>query len=512
MRGRSPAYVFALGILLCLPFWTRGAGALEWPETPIGDASLTGKIYTQAALRTQHSHGYTFPETNAGDLVQHRNFLQAEFKNVFSRELSFFFSTRIVYEGLYDYGPEKFEPYGHKGNDLDDGHMLFDNLLVDFREGYLDINRGPIFMRIGRQNLSWGEADLFRLLDQINPLDNTFGFLEDFDERRIPLDMIRLDLDFGNAAFVQGLLLEGFVALGKVQAPIAAYGTPFSAPLPATPIEVRLVEARQKEVRGGLRLMGLTRGVNWSLGHYWTYPDAPGGRFAFSRPGDALSLYQEIKFNREMITGGSFSFFTGLDTTQTMARGEFAYAWDEKMFDPVKNTPFGPTTIFVPPLGYIPLPFGPQEGTYPDAGILRWVLGLDNNIWIRFLNHKNTFLVSAQVYGQHILHNWSETYRLALPIYGKTDPLSPDYYVKLHKNEYQATLMINTYYMDGDLVPQIALAADYRNAWYLEPSIKYRYGNFELLLKYQFIDGNFTGIGIFRDRDQALMRITYLFP
>jgi hypothetical protein len=190
--------------------------------------------------------------------------------------------------------------------------------------------------------------------------------------------------------------------------------------------------------------------------HFWTFPDAPGGRFAFSRPGDALSLYQEIKFNREMITGGSFSFFTGLDTTQTMARGEFAYAWDEKMFDPVKNTPFGPTTIFVPPLGYIPLPFGPQEGTYPDAGILRWVLGLDNNIWIRFLNHKNTFLVSAQVYGQHILHNWSETYRLALPIYGKTDPLSPDYYVKLHKNEYQATLMINTYYMDGDLVPQIA--------------------------------------------------------
>ena len=45
-------------------------------------------------------------------------------------------------------------------------------------EWYFNITKGPLFIRIGKQNLSWGESDGFRLLDQINPLDNGFaGFL-----------------------------------------------------------------------------------------------------------------------------------------------------------------------------------------------------------------------------------------------------------------------------------------------------------------------------------------------
>ena len=42
-------------------------------------------------------------------------------------------------------------------------------------EWYVNFIKGPLFIRIGRQNLSWGETDGFRLLDQINPLDNNFG-------------------------------------------------------------------------------------------------------------------------------------------------------------------------------------------------------------------------------------------------------------------------------------------------------------------------------------------------
>jgi len=36
-------------------------------------------------------------------------------------------------------------------------------------ECYLDLVKGPVFLRLGRQNLAWGETDLFRLLDGINP-------------------------------------------------------------------------------------------------------------------------------------------------------------------------------------------------------------------------------------------------------------------------------------------------------------------------------------------------------
>src|SRR5262249_56220170 len=65
-------------------------------------------------------------------------------------------------------------------------------------EWYFNITKGPLFIRLGRQNLSWGESESFRLLDQINPLDNNFGgFLTSLDERRVPLDILRGRWGFG---------------------------------------------------------------------------------------------------------------------------------------------------------------------------------------------------------------------------------------------------------------------------------------------------------------------------
>src|SRR5207245_11599887 len=58
--------------------------------------------------------------------------------------------------------------------------------------GYVDFEKGPVFLRVGRQVLAWGETDVFRLLDNINPLDEHFGgFFIALDERRLPLDMAR---------------------------------------------------------------------------------------------------------------------------------------------------------------------------------------------------------------------------------------------------------------------------------------------------------------------------------
>src|SRR5262249_6784686 len=77
-------------------------------------------------------------------------------------------------------------------------------------EWYFNITKGPLFIRVGRQNLSWGETDGFRLLDQINPLDSTFGgFLTSLDERRIPLNMLRAQWSFGTVGPIADLPLEG---------------------------------------------------------------------------------------------------------------------------------------------------------------------------------------------------------------------------------------------------------------------------------------------------------------
>jgi len=86
-------------------------------------------------------------------------------------------------------------------------------------EWYFNITKGPLFIRIGRQNLSWVRTDGFRLLDQINPLDNLFGGnLISLDERRVPLNMLRAQWSFGTVGPISDLTLEGFVSPDRTTA------------------------------------------------------------------------------------------------------------------------------------------------------------------------------------------------------------------------------------------------------------------------------------------------------
>jgi hypothetical protein len=57
-------------------------------------------------------------------------------------------------------------------------------------------------LRIGRQQVVWGEADLFRSIDIVNPLDiRQNGFVgEDFSDFRVPLDIFKALYNFGSVA------------------------------------------------------------------------------------------------------------------------------------------------------------------------------------------------------------------------------------------------------------------------------------------------------------------------
>ena len=57
---------------------------------------------------------------------------------------------------------------------------------------YVDIRQGPLFLRLGKQQVVWGESDGLRLADIINPLDFSWHyFLEDWQDIRQGLPMAR---------------------------------------------------------------------------------------------------------------------------------------------------------------------------------------------------------------------------------------------------------------------------------------------------------------------------------
>ena len=133
-------------------------------------------------------------------------------------------------------------------------------------EFYFDLSRGPLFFRLGRQNLSWGETDIFRLLDNINPLDNTFGGIsEELDDRRIPLWMLRGSYNLGTLGPLSSITLESFWVPGSLEtqvAPMAPTGTPYAPPAPILPMEQRIIgpEREMASSRWGVRLMSLDKG------------------------------------------------------------------------------------------------------------------------------------------------------------------------------------------------------------------------------------------------------------
>jgi len=481
--------------------------------------SVTGKAQSRVSIRLQDSEGFTAPPNiSVGNMVQWRNIFLLEITHDLKKlqgqlgilkpldrmgiRTKYHIVARFLYDAVYDVGPQAFQDV----KDRDKENITSFSHQYDLWEAYVDLSRGAVFFRLGKQNLAWGETDVFRLLDGINPLDNTFGGpFEDLDDRRIPLWMLRGSYSFGTVGPMDSLTIEGFWVPGNWDtrvSPIAPYGTPYSPPLPLLPppAQQRFVYPSKvmSNSRWGVRLMAYLWGMNLSVAHYKTFMDLPSGRFVVEPDPPPLgTIYQEISFDDIQVTGGSLNFWESM--TDTVVRAELAWFWSEAVFIPDINIPVQPLPIEIPGLPGIP-----QTGQIPEKDFLRWMIGFDKNVWIRPLNKTQTFLVSMQYFGQWV-PDYDARMRNAVPIY-PNDTEFP----AVREVEGTFTFLANTFYLSGKVTPQMVVAYDVRGAWLIQPSVNLLREPFRLMIQYSAIAGSFTGFGFFRDRDQLSFIFSYL--
>ncbi len=365
------------------------------------EMSLSGQAYTRATIQTGKGDeiGTGKGLWKRGNVVQHRNYLTLEWRhnlNRLSREfptigtlfqyvnldsLDYYLNVREEFEGIWEYGgasarrqldggggAEFWDKYygrrmdaggnyyinkypGELARFKEFGYVSSQNFLEkrvqQFRlfEWYFNVTKGPLFLRIGRQNLSWGEADSFRLLDQINPLDNGFGgFTTALDERRIPLFMVRAQWNFGRVGPIQDLTLEGFVAPDRRTAAVPALhqGSMWNIPTNTSPVSVYRMpcggpiygKALKKagdlgfntngaqfncstraqgpsssigDSRGGARIIGTIRDFTFSLAHYYTWSDSVMSDGTIGSPTPAHLAWDTLP--------DAFTAITGLEAT-----------------------------------------------------------------------------------------------------------------------------------------------------------------------------------------------------
>jgi hypothetical protein len=330
-----------------------------------------------------------------------------------------------------------------------------------------------LFLRVGKQQVVWGRTDLFRVLDVINPVDysrqNIYDELEDI---RIPQWIASAEYRWGATSIFEDLNVQLVWNFDEFRpSDLGQGGTPYSildagsfframnncwengctvsnfAPLPPevgdTPslvaadfapgvIGIRDVNLPDGHDQGGIKLEGVYNSVGFSLNYYHFYQQLPVLRGdiesmnAFT--GDVADwdylIAFDIDFPEVDLYGGSLDFY--VDPIKTVFRVEATYTTGEEFANTL------------------------EPDLFSDSDMFRWVVGIDRNTFIPFLNKTRAFLISGQVFGEHMLDH--ELERGPLGNIG----------IPNWKDNYTYTLLIKGWYKSDTISPQIITAWDHQ--------------------------------------------------
>lgn len=383
--------------------------------------------------------------------------------------------------------------------DADENELRFPefNDDVDFiRELYLDAaiafkNGHELGFRIGRQQVVWGRTDLFRVLDVINPVDfsrnNIFDELEDI---RIPMGIVNVEYRLGATGAFDDLnfqviwKFEDFRPhnLGQGGQPFAILGagnfframnncwdngctvwnfpaTGLAVDFPANSLGIRRANMPDfgDDQDLGFRIEGLFKGVGFSfntLRYRSQLPSLRGGipadnPFTPGAPESTFFPYNlafDIDFPRITLIGASADFY--IEAVKTAFRVEVAHTSGEEF----------PNTL--------------EERLFSESDVVRWVIGLDRPTFIPFLNRHRAFLLSLQVFGQHLLdHQLASVNAQGLPTVGEVGMVD-------WEDNYITTFLFQGNYLNDRLTPQVLTAYDFEaGSGAVAPSIDWKINN-----------------------------------
>jgi hypothetical protein len=442
---------------------------------------LTGFAYADERLQLS---GYVKNET--GLRATDQNYPQ-KIKNIIELagqysikddELVFFAKAKYFYDSAY--AKNKLDIAAHYMEHIQRTEWL--------RDCYLDYTQGPWFLRLGKQQVAWGQADGVTILDKVNPVDLREYWLPDMVDIRIPLWMFNINYAPKLNSNLQLLVIPDFE-----ESQVAPIGAPFT-------IRAYTIFDNTMKMPGsrwninqhfpGRRLNHATYGLQWSDrigGTDYTLNFLYGPYF--SARNTIISTGLNFKVDRDYklwrVYGGSFNkTITNPGLLQGITlRGDLAWYNDE------------PTYYGDPVLG-------------STKGIARWdnkfwLIGVDKNVLTRWT-------VSLQ-YAQYILEH-----KLA-----KNNTLPASQQIALNgftsgvqdQLENIFTLKISSHFMNDRIKPEVLWSFTDDNQGKLSPKISYEIkDNLFLTLGWHYFYGPAADSnGQFSHQSQIYTQLKYTF-
>ena len=322
-----------------------------------------------------------------------------------------------------------------------------DSFDLELRELYLDATLddtaiGDAYLRLGKQQIVWGRADGLKVLDVVNPQDFREFILDDFEDSRIPLWALNLEIPIGDVN--AQLVWIPDTTVHRLAPEGAAYEV--TAGLPQAPnfIQVNVAEPNRPnnpiaDSDVGLRLSTFWKGWDLTLNYLYRYDDFPAlYRTIRLLPFPQIDISPE--YERTHLIGGTFSNAFG-DLT---LRGELGYSVDRvyssgRLLD--------------------------RDGVY-TADEFSYVLGFD---WFGI---SDTFL-SFQLFQNFLVDGPDE---------GKLrDTVETNLTFTMRRDFRNDTLLLETIWIhnvnDGDGLIRPKISYDLRDNWTLWGGVDYFYGS-----------------------------------
>lgn len=343
---------------------------------------------------------------------------------------------------------------------------------VDPRQVTLEGKVGSVDLRLGLQQIVWGESDGLRVLDVINPLDYREFILEDFLDSRRPLWAARIDAPLAKGSLQ--LILAPYFAPGRLPGPQDEFGlgVSFGAGLIGAATQVPAEVEALPSVRPAYRLSSSQFGARYrrSIGewdvtanYFYGWEDIPTNylqSFALASNG-VVKVTLAPKYDRKEIIG-----LTG-------------------------TTNYGPV-VFRLEAGWsrqkaVPMQDLSKRGGYFEAGQFSSVVGID--------------------YSPYSWLWMSGQYFLQLTSAPQSSMLFPRY-------NHLASIFLRTNFFREKLRPELfVLTGVNRRQYMVRPRVVRAFGDhFSLAAGMDFLGGSeITAFGYFGSRDRAVIELKWMW-
>lgn len=199
------------------------------------------------------------------------------------------------------------------------------NADIELREFYIDTSFEDTDVRLGKQQVVWGQADGLRVLDVLNPVDYREFILPEVGDRRIPRWMLNVESPLGNG--VLQLILAPDQTYDQLPPFDGAFGFSSRLLVPQAPadVPVTLLSHQRpsrsiKDADAGVRWTNFISGWDISLNYLYHYQS----QAVFYLAQNPTEVVVTPAYERSHLLGGTVSNAFGNFTF----RGELGYSTD----------------------------------------------------------------------------------------------------------------------------------------------------------------------------------------